>query len=59
MMCFIYTLLLAEDHHLLFRSDKVWTVLAVMLVIWLSVLFLLIRLDRRLACLEKQLGDHA
>jgi hypothetical protein len=59
MICFINLLLLAQDHHLLFRSDKVWTVLAVMLVIWLSVLFLLIRLDHRLSCLEKRLGDHS
>lgn len=58
-MSVLFVLLLSQNQHILFRSDKVWTLLAVMLVIWVSVLVLLVRLDRRLTRVEKQLNNHA
>jgi hypothetical protein len=42
---------------LLLQSEKIYAVLAVLLVIWGGILFLLIRLDLRIACLEKQIPE--
>ena len=39
------------------REDKLPVVLAVVLVIWLGVLVLLARTDRRLSRVERQLDD--
>jgi CcmD family protein len=39
-------------------EDKLPVVLAVVLVVWLGVLLLLFRTDRRLARLERQLDDR-
>jgi len=47
-----------ETQHLLFKSDKAYTLLIVMLIIWLGVLGLLFRLDRRLSKIEKQSGAN-
>ena len=37
--------------------DKLYVVLAVVLLVWLGVCFLLLRTDRRLARLERRLDD--
>ena len=39
-------------------QDKLPVVLAVVLIVWLGVLLLLFRTDRRLARLERQLDDR-
>ncbi len=38
------------------QQEKLYVVLAVVLIIWLGVLFFLLRTDRRLARLERDLG---
>ncbi len=40
-------------HGILFASDKIYTVLAVVLIIWVGVALFLIRLNWRISCLEK------
>ena len=37
------------------QNDKLWVVLAVVLIIWFGLLFVLFRTDRRLARVEKAL----
>ena len=40
-------------------DDKLPVVLAVVLIVWLGVLLLLFRTDRRLARIERDLDDRA
>ena len=40
-------------------EDKLPVVLAVVLIVWLGVLLLLFRTDRRLARIERELDDRA
>ena len=40
-------------------EDKLPVVLAVVLIVWLGVLLLLFRTDRRLARIERELDEHA
>ena len=40
------------------QQDKLYVVLAVVLIIWFGVLLFLFRTDRRLSRLEKELGDR-
>ena len=40
-------------------DDKLPVVLAVVLIVWLGVLLLLFRTDRRLARIERELDEHA
>lgn len=42
---------------ILFQSDKIFSVLAVVLVVFGGVLFLLIRQERKLNKLESQIGE--
>ena len=42
---------------IMLQNDKLWVVLAVVLIIWFGLLFFLFRTDRRLARLEKDLAD--
>jgi hypothetical protein len=44
----------AASTGLLFRSDKIYTVLGVMLIVWGAVLFSLIRIDLKLKKLEEK-----
>lgn len=51
------TLLLQADAGMLFRSDKIFTVLTVVLIIFLGIILFLGNLDRRLSRMEKQVKD--
>lgn len=44
---------------LLFEQDKLYTVVAVLLIVWLGLAMLLLHNDRRLARLEKQARTDA
>jgi len=44
----------AASTGLLFRSDKIYAVLGVMLIVWGAVLFSLIRIDLKLKKLEEK-----
>ena len=57
MMKALLTILLQAptESHLLFRSDKIYTVLGVMLIIWTGVLLMMIRQQRKLSKLEREI----
>lgn len=40
------------------QHDKLYVVLAVVLIIWFGLLFFLFRTDRRLARIERDLAEH-
>lgn len=42
----------------LLKEDKLYAVLAVVLIIWLGIVFFLIRTDRRIDRLERQVDTH-
>ena len=52
MLAFIHTFLLQD---ILFQSEKVYTVLAVVLLVFASVIYLLVRQERKLSQLEKDM----
>jgi len=52
MLAFIHTFLLQD---ILFQSEKVYTVLAVVLLVFASILYLLVRQERKLSQLEKDM----
>jgi len=39
-------------------NDKLYVVLAVVLIIWLGVIFFILRTDRRISDLERSIGDR-
>lgn len=43
--------------HLLFQADKAYAMLAVVLIIFIGIVVLLVRQDRKLGKLERQLQD--
>ena len=43
------------DERFLFRSEKIFTVLAVLLIIWMGVVFYLVFLNKKISRLEKQI----
>ncbi len=47
------------EAHLLFRSDKIYTVLGVMLIIWTGVLLMMIRQQRKLSKLEREIKEFS
>lgn len=47
----------AQDESLLFRSDKIYAVLAVMLIVWLGAVAHMIWLNRKIGQLERQLPE--
>ncbi|MCS7085202.1 MAG: hypothetical protein RMM53_02435 [Bacteroidia bacterium] len=46
-------LILQAANHLLFRSEKIYAVLAVVLIVWGGVMVYLWRLDRKISRWEK------
>ncbi len=50
-------LFLAQTDDLMLSNDKLFVVLAVVLVIWLGITFLLWRTDRKLDVLERKLRE--
>lgn len=56
---FLSTLILQSNDtsHLLFRSERIYAVLGVVLIIWVGIIVLLIRQDRKVSRLEKQLRE--
>jgi len=44
--------------HLLFRSERIYAVLTVVLIIWLGILLHLLWLNRRVNKLEEELRQH-
>jgi CcmD family protein len=48
----------AAQEQLLFRNDKVYSVLAVVLIIWIGVVLQLIRLNRRVNQLERRATEQ-
>jgi hypothetical protein len=57
-MLTLWITLLNNTDALLFRSDKIWTVLIVVLLIWGGILALLLRQERKIARLERKLQDR-
>lgn len=51
--------LLAADTRLLFRDGKLYAVAAIVLIIWAGIVLLLLRQEKRLKRLEKQLENRA
>ncbi len=43
---------------IMLSHDKLYVVLAVVLIIWFGVIFFLYRTDRRLSSLERRMGDR-
>jgi hypothetical protein len=59
-MPFLLTLLQSPGpDHLLFRSEKSWALLAVMLIVFGGAVAMLLRQERKLRKLEKQLNDES
>lgn len=48
-----YTIYLLQD--ILFQSEKIYSVLAVVVLLFASVLYLLIRQERKISALEKEM----
>ena len=48
----------AGIERILLSEDKLYTVLAVVLIIWFGIVFFLLRTDRRLARLERTIGER-
>lgn len=53
----LLVLLQAANDSLLFRSDKIYTVLSVVLILWVGLVAYLLKTNRRISRLEKQLKD--
>ncbi len=50
----LFSLILQSDAGLLFRSDKIFTVLTVLLIIFSGIILFLWNLDRRISRLEQK-----
>ena len=49
----------SEFEQTMLAEDKLFVVLAVVLVIWLGIIIMLVRNDRKVAELERRLGDRS
>lgn len=49
-----WAVILLQDDKLLFKSEKIFTVLTVVLIIWLGIVALLLSMNKRINKLENQ-----